>query len=190
MNFKQPLVGWEWGGNRFSLVEVMCADKVVLHIGSEDAGVTGREPLHERIRKVADRVWGVDVVGSPDVSIDFQTETWSVTSIPSCEHIDIVVCTEVLEHLDSVGPFLKNLRTVGADEYLFTVPNAFSRDHYLSAVSGEHELVHPDHRCWFSPYTLENVLRRAGYTPIRKLMVGFTKQTSKFTMEGVAILCR
>lgn len=191
----------------------LATGKSVLHVGCVDEGMTGRETLHQKLGKVAAELIGVDVVAGADCIHDFQVKEWSESVqtnltpdwTPMKTKFDIVICTEVLEHLDCVGPFLRNLRSVGAKEYFFSVPNAFSLQHndtirypYLQVIKGNNrvetiptELVHEDHRCWFSPYTLENVLRKAGYEPKEKFMLGWgDKPASIFTAEGVGILAQ
>ena len=204
MDFRQKLEGWEFGGDRMSLAVRLAKGRRVLHVGCVDEGMASRETLHHKLDKVCKVLIGVDTAprgiefaGSfpkrEFFDLDFQIHRWRF-DIPAA--LDLVVCTEVLEHLDAVGPFLRNLRSVGARAYLFTVPNAFSEQHaeYIGGTAGCPtaecaELVHPDHRCWFSPYTLENCLKHAGYTPIERWMVGRERPASLFRAEGVAILC-
>ena len=82
---------------------------------------------------------------------------------------DTVLVPEVLEHVPDVQGFLRQLDAVGASQYIITVPDAFScfRRHfdYSSGAQTFVEVVHPDHNCWYTPYTLANVI--AKYTPWR-----------------------
>ena len=81
--------------------------------------------------------------------------------------LDRVYANNVLEHVPDVQGFLKQLDAVGAQQYILTVPDAYScfRRHfdYNSGAQTFVEVVHPDHNCWYTPYTLANVICK--YTP-------------------------
>ena len=208
MNFHQPLENWVWGGNRMDLAVKLATGKSVLHVGCVDEGIVSRETLHQKLGKVASKIHGVDVIDKKEDGYTFFNFERNVAKFKTTEYIDngpkepsigtiekvlfpeidIVICTEVLEHLDGVCPLLRNLRSVGAEEYFFSVPNGFSWEH-RSLLGQDIELIHPDHRCWFSPYTLENVLKKAGYEPKEKFMLGWGAQPALvFTAEGVGML--
>lgn len=70
---------------------------------------------------------------------------------------DLVLVPEVMEHVPNVQSFIQDVLSISSKEYLFTVPNMsvaqiFCDDTYSL------EMIHPDHKCWFSPYTLYNVM--------------------------------
>lgn len=47
-----------------------------------------------------------------------------ITRMPFCDHsFDIVICTEVLEHLEKPGAALKELKRVAKKFILITVPH-------------------------------------------------------------------
>ena len=77
---------------------------------------------------------------------------------------DLVLVPEVLEHVPDVQGFLQQLDRVDAAQIIITVPDAYScfRRHfdYSSGAQTFVEVVHPDHNCWYTPYTLTNVLRK------------------------------
>ena len=71
---------------------------------------------------------------------------------------DVVLVPEVMEHVPNVQSFIKDVLSISSNEYFFSVPNAsvaqiFCDDTYAL------EIVHPDHKYWFSPYTLYNVMK-------------------------------
>ena len=76
------------------------------------------------------------------------------------------------EFLQSIIPL-----TTKKTEIMVTAPNAFCNTWIKeNSFSGNEyrELVHPDHKCWFSPYTLANTVRNAykGHKKINFLEIG------------------
>lgn len=74
------------------------------------------------------------------------------------DEYDIIIVPEVMEHVPDVSSFLKDIFSIKSKEYLITVPSMavaeiFCTDEYAL------EAVHPDHKYWFSPYTLYNTLK-------------------------------
>jgi hypothetical protein len=63
-----------------------------------------------------------------------------------------------------VQGFLRQLDAVRAPHVVLTVPDASqcaSRHfEYVGDDQNFVEVVHPDHNCWYSPYTLGNVIRK------------------------------
>ncbi len=74
------------------------------------------------------------------------------------EEYDIVIVPEVMEHVPSVKEFLDNIFSIKSKEYLFTVPSIFSAQLFCDDTYAL-EMVHQDHKYWFSPYTLYNTMR-------------------------------
>lgn len=149
----------------------------VLHLGCVDAGLVEDrfargELMHQKLVKVAAELWGADIDGE---GIAFLREQGFgnlfagdiIDGIPELESqsFDVIVASEVLEHLDNPGLFLdavRNLMTPSRTELIVTVPNAYRLDSLLSMWRGV-ENVHPDHNYWFSYYTLTNLLRKRGF---------------------------
>jgi hypothetical protein len=73
----------------------------------------------------------------------------------------------VLEHVPNVEQFLQQLDAVQAAHVILTVPDAFQcmKRHFDYVGDSETfvEVVHPDHNCWYTPYTLTSTLKK--YTP-------------------------
>lgn len=125
-------------------------DKVVL-----DIGCTG--PISARIRLAAKGYYGFDKAaadGIEAVELDHRPDL-----MPVHEDVEVVICSEFLEHLSNPGYFLLALkeRYPGRTVY-FTVPNAGA--YY---VKDNCEIVNGDHVCWYSYQTLKTLLTRYGY---------------------------
>jgi hypothetical protein len=152
--------------------------KNVLHLGCVDAGFTQQKYnkgllLHDRLYRVANTLWGVDIdeaglnwmraQGYPSL---YQADIVNLTSIPGVlnQNFDLILLTEVLEHLNNPGSFLENIRPLfrTQTEIMITVPNCISLTNFMKYWRGE-ELVHPDHNFWFSFPTLLHLLTKYGY---------------------------
>jgi hypothetical protein len=124
-------------------------DKIVL-----DIGCTG--PISKEIRTVAKQYYGVD--NSPGdwevCDIDHRPD-----QLPKHEDVEVIILSEVLEHLANPGYFLLALKEIypGRTIYL-TVPNAGAYK-----VIDDAECVHKDHVCWYSYTTLKTLLTRYGF---------------------------
>lgn len=74
------------------------------------------------------------------------------------DNYDIVLVPEVMEHVLNVGEFLTNVFSINSKEYLFTVPSMGVAQIFCDDIFCL-ELIHPDHKYWFSPFTLYNVIK-------------------------------
>lgn len=79
---------------------------------------------------------------------------------------DFLLVPETIEHVDNIISFLRNLLDFSNNicEMIITAPNAFCDHHYNRNTDRDNEfieIIHPDHNCWFSPYTLQNVIEKA-----------------------------
>ena len=122
-------------------------DRVVL-----DIGCTG--PISLAIRKAAKGYYGIDKVaadGIEAVELDHRPDL-----MPVHEDVDLVIASEVLEHLSNPGYFLLALQKLycGVETYI-TVPNAGAY-----SVKDGCELVNAEHVCWYSYQTLKALLTR------------------------------
>jgi len=74
---------------------------------------------------------------------------------------DLVLIPEVLEHVDNAKLFLDDMFSIKSKCYFITVPNCeiYSKNMFYDNEYF-HELVHPDHKYWFSAYTLFNICKK------------------------------
>jgi len=158
------------GVPRLDVFAALCAGKRVLHVGCVDWPITDlQRSLHLQLDAHC-RLDGFDIHDEafaqmqPHLKGRLFSDWASVT-----DAYDTVLVPEVLEHVPDVQGFLRQLDTLGAAQYILTVPDAYScfRRHfdYNSGAQTFVEVVHPDHNCWYTPFTLSNVIRK--YTPWR-----------------------
>jgi hypothetical protein len=163
---------------RQDFVVAYAAGKSILHLGCVDAGLSQQkydagQLLHPRLQGVAKTLWGVDVDAA---GLDWmRSQGWKnlyhldiecLDTEPDLlgEPFDLLVLTEVLEHLNNPGKFLEALRPLfrPQTELLLTTPNATSLTNIL-ANRHHQEAVHPEHNFWFSYHTLGTLLGKYGY---------------------------
>lgn len=134
--------------DRAAYLVAKAAGKVVL-----DIGCTG--PISAAIRKVAKLYRGIDRAPQDDAVaiVDLDSESHVM---PRYEDVEVVICSEVLEHLANPGNFLQALRQLYPSQtFYFTVPNAGA----YRVVDGR-ENVHAEHVAWYSYTTLKTLLAR------------------------------
>ena len=166
-----------------------CKDKYVL-----DIGATG--PMHEAICEVAKWCYGVskpsasgvqsDVV-SPNRYTEYIDLDLNPSAIPVVNHVEVVVCGEVIEHLSNPGHFLSRLRQTYKCPIIITVPNAFGDGgRKLLDVQGL-ENCNVDHVAWYSHRTIKTLLERHGFAIKEFYWYGHKGQRPKFS-EGLIVV--
>lgn len=156
------------GRSRLDVFAELCAGKRVLHVGCVDWPITDlQRSLHLQLDKICE-LDGFDINTGAFAQMQPHLHGALYSRWEDVPHdYDLVLVPEVLEHVPDVQGFFAELDAVGAPEYLITVPDAYScmRRHfdYNAGAQTFVEVVHPDHNCWYTPFTLANVLRK--YTP-------------------------
>jgi SAM-dependent methyltransferase len=164
--------------SRADWLERLCGDThgEIAHLGCADSPYTAELMaagmlLHERLVRVA-TVTGFDVDAAALALLRARMPAerlvvGDVTAdIPPDEHgrYALVVAGEVLEHVPNAEAFLLGCgRLLAAGGRLcITVPNACCPKIGVRCLAGR-ESVHPDHRVYYSPRTLQRTLEGAGY---------------------------
>ncbi len=174
--FKVPSVRVEKG--RYDFILQRCQGKRVLHLGCVDEGLIQRRLglgtlLHSELEKVAKEVWGVDrsnegieVLRAHCKGKLFVGDVERLQEIKELEgeKFDVIVASELIEHVNNAGAFLQSARSLFAPHtvMILTTPNAFRLTEILHSLLG-YEYVHPDHNYWFSWKTLSTLLEKHGY---------------------------
>lgn len=160
-----------------------CTGKRVLHVGCAAAArfeqrLAGGFALHPLLAEVAAGLLGVDI-DEDALELVRKAGFTQLLNADLCEspepvirelekHMggcDVILCGEVLEHVPNAGKMLAGVREVSRRfdaGVILTVPNAFFLRGFLRACAGG-ELVHPDHKCYYSSKTMETLLRQSGY---------------------------
>ena len=195
-----------------------CAGKSVLHLGCVDYPFLDRrlaegELLHQRLNAVAGTLYGVDidergleVLRSRGFDNLFHGDIEDLRRLPIDRKFDVVLASEVLEHLANPGRFLSAVHEyVSADgRLILSVPNALNARIFLNVALGR-ETVHQDHTCYFSPNTLSRILEvhrfqidelfpywcelRSGLWSLYDRAVRTTRLISPWYGEGLVVAC-
>lgn len=159
-------VGSLAGVPRLDVMSQICRGKKVLHVGCVDFPITDiTNNLHLQLESVCASLDGFDVNSEafeqlqPYVSGQLFDDWDQVVG-----EYDVVLVPEVLEHVDNVAEFLGRLSALKARAYFITVPDAFQcfKQHFDYNAGSETfvEIVHPDHNCWYTPFTLQNTIKK------------------------------
>lgn len=154
------------GRSRLEVFAQLCAGLRVLHMGCADWPITDpATSLHVALEPHCARLDGFDIHAealaglAPYVKGGLYSKLEDVTA-----EYDLILVPEVLEHVPDVGGFLAQLHALNAPNIVITVPDAYQcfKRHfdYVPANETFVEVVHPDHNCWYTPYTLSNVISK------------------------------
>lgn len=189
MEFRHPLPGATLVQGRHPFIVERCRAKAVLHVGCVDAGLLEErfargDLLHQKLQKVARRLIGTDIdddgirfMGAHGIEDVYRVDLSDAKAALPFEGqtFDVIVLSEVVEHLLNPGQMLQRLQDLmlpEVTELLVTVPNAFTVNNLLHMARGV-EYVHPDHNCYFSHVTLRNLLLKSGLRIAEELAYTF-----------------
>ena len=150
--------------NRLDLFVPLVKSKSVLHVGNIDWPITDpQNSLHLRLAEVANNIDGIDpnIEGSEDIKIKNGKQYHKWNEVKGKTY-DLILVPEVIEHVDSYRKFFNNLDTVNGP-IMVTAPCAWACNSFFEKRENIFlEVVHPDHNCWFSPFTLKNTIEKYG----------------------------
>lgn len=160
--------------SRVDFLKEFVKDKNVLHVGFADYPITDiSQNLHLLLAPLCSRIDGIDLNLTEEIKKILTVDNGNLFS--SWDNIkdqyDVIIVPEVIEHVNNLEDFFKLL-----DQYkgtlIITAPDAYTLSKNFRAISENEynfqEIVHPDHNCWFSPYTLQNVINK--YSKNRKVV--------------------
>lgn len=164
-------------GDRFEFFKEVCDGRRVLHIGCTDWPIF--EPgynLHIYLFEFCEELHGLDI------DIDGIKELRKYVDGPYYNDFDQVnnlvfdVCLvpETIEHVDNVRTFLEQLSKINSEYFYITAPNCFAQSHIERNYDQDNffiEVVHPDHNCWYSPYTLKNQIEKYSNLEVEEIFL-------------------
>lgn len=143
-----------------------CKNKDVIHFGCTDWPIFNpKNNLHIKLSTYTHTIDGfdIDVDGITNLKKYVDQDYYSSFKELPKKKYDICLIPETIEHVDNVRDFLENISKINAPKFLITAPNCFSKGRHKRNYMGKDyfvELVHPDHNCWYSPYTLKNQIEK------------------------------
>jgi len=153
--------------SRLDFLKSLVKDLKVLHVGFVDYPITKpKKNLHLRIASECSRIDGIDPNASEEVKQILAVPNGDIydawVDVPN--DYDIIIVPEVIEHVDNVALFLQQLDKVRG-KLIITAPCAYKLSNNFKEEQGVYiETVHPDHNCWYTPYTLKNVINKYSKT--------------------------
>ncbi|WP_296227976.1 glycosyltransferase [Ralstonia sp. UBA689] len=174
--------------SRVDVFRRLCEGKRVLHIGCADWPITDpKTSLHLALEPVCAKLDGFDIHAEALDALKPYTRGRLFSRFEDIQdQYDIVLAPEVMEHVPDVAGFLKQLDSLNTHSYVITVPDAFQcharHFDYLSDTQTFVEVVHPDHNCWYTPYTLSNTIKK--YTPWNIDGIWFFNAISLFVLAS------
>jgi len=156
-----------------------CRGARVLHLGCVDHPflhdrLAAGDLLHAAIHRVAAELWGIDLdragldtLRAAGFANLYEADIEQLESAAITGRFDVIVAGEIVEHLTRPGAFLAQVPRLLAPggRLLVTVPSAQSIRLAANALRGV-EVVHPDHKAYFSPHTLTELLESSELTVV------------------------
>jgi hypothetical protein len=174
--FRQPLVFYKIF-ERLNLFEFYCKNKKILHVGCTDYPIFDpKDNLHITLNKLTSDIHGLDLdTEGIRVLKQYVDKPYFSFFVEVTESYDVCLIPEVIEHVDNFSLFLKDIEKVDAKLFIITAPNAFAKRHikrnFLKHNQLSIEINHPDHNCWFSPFTLKNVIEKYSRLRVQKIFL-------------------
>ncbi|MBO8161962.1 MAG: glycosyltransferase [Thermosipho sp. (in: Bacteria)] len=185
---------------RKQFIAKYCKGKRVLHLGCVDSGLTEErmkqgQLLHAQLAKVTKKLWvldidkkGIDLLKKYGFDNLVVHDLEKIDTLDIKEEFDVIVASEVLEHLSNPGLFLKGLYNKFPNcELIITVPNAYSWVAMQSMVN-RIETVHEDHKYYFSYQTLKTLLESHGFKIKKWGVYTWIYNNTKFQKELSTLL--
>lgn len=160
-----------------------CINKSVLHLGFIQHShlykqkIAENDWLHAKIGRVASRLVGIDYLTKTVDEIEdeygydvYAGDVMELSTVPLEEYFDVIVCGELIEHIENPGLFLDGVKRFchKDTEIILTTPNPWSNSRIQLIQSGvlEDQWLNPEHTMWFSFQTMNQLLDRKGYSCI------------------------
>lgn len=156
--------------DRKIILEPYIKGRKVLHIGCTDYPIFDpKNNLHLDLSTSCKELHGMDI---DERGIEILSKYFPGKYFNNIKDVDklydTVLVPETIEHVDNIQQFLTEINNINAKIYIISGPNCFHK-HFKNGFKGNSERfiesVHPDHNCWFSPYTLKNCIEK--YTSLR-----------------------
>jgi 2-polyprenyl-3-methyl-5-hydroxy-6-metoxy-1,4-benzoquinol methylase len=156
-----------------------CEGARVLHLGCVDhpflhERLASGDLLHAAIDGMAAELSGVDLdragldtLRAAGFENLYEADVEHLDELALTGPFDVIVAGEIIEHLTSPGAFLRQVPRLLAPggRLLVTVPSAQSIRLAANALRRV-EVVHPDHKAYFSPHTLTELLASSALTVV------------------------
>jgi 2-polyprenyl-3-methyl-5-hydroxy-6-metoxy-1,4-benzoquinol methylase len=149
------------------LVEIS-RDKKVLDVGcvGQDRQIDDEDWLHNKLKRVCKDIDGIDIV--QDKIDKLRERGYSVYTADQLGHLgkryDVVIMSDILEHVDNPVDFLKFYSGFLEDEGIIavTTPNANRVRNFVEILLNNDYPLNLEHTMWLCPKTFLEIAERAG----------------------------
>lgn len=165
----------------------LCREKSVLHLGCVqhsdlyERKIKENDWLHQKIDAVSKRCVGVDYLEDDVIKIrekyGYEIYFGNVTDLKSIENevtnnkYEVIVCGELIEHVDNPGLMLDVIKTLMNKNsiLIITTPNPWAslRIKFIKKGVLEEKWLNKEHVGWYSYQTLKQLLERKGYSEVQ-----------------------
>ena len=171
--------------SKFGRILDLCDGKDVLDCGCigdvADSPEEAKQASHEQIARRAKYCLGIDI-WKDEVekrkAMGYNMVVGNVETMSLGRQFDVVVASDLIEHLANPGLFLdrarEHLRAGGL--LCIVTPNAHSLNTSAKALLGVRTAVNPEHTCWYDPTTLRQLLARHGFRPREEYWQDYRKR--------------
>lgn len=159
-----------------AVLDVGCVDSRPAREGARTRIDRKPDLLFQRIVQLNPDVLGVDIDATGVdrlIELGHQAACADVETMDLRRRFDTIVAGEIIEHLENPGHFLRNMLRHLVDDGVLIVstPNPFYAAQTWKIWRYGRPSIHEDHTCWFDPITLEQLLRRTGFTVVEAYWV-------------------
>jgi SAM-dependent methyltransferase len=191
-------MAWPCHFRKEPILTDLCRGKTVLNLGCVNHTVEAISLpnfQHAQLARVAKRIVGIDyeragveelVKSGFDVRYADAQNFDLTDEFP--EKFQVVVASEIIEHLSNVGNFLDCItKHLTPDGFLIlTTPHAYGIAFFMEVLVFGEERINDDHTATFSKKNIELLLRRHGLTPVDFFWL--TQDSSKLHIHQTLLL--
>lgn len=163
---------------RASFLRELLKNKDVLHVGCTDyPKLDVNSNLHIQLFNSCRKLDGLDLDLDGIEQLKKYVDGNFFSKIEDIkDEYDVILIPEVIEHVDNICSFLQSFNYIKAKYVIITGPCFFGHLYsgffdYKSEIKGKNsglieketdfiEEIHPDHNCWYTPYTLCNIINK------------------------------
>src|SRR5690554_5159165 len=157
--------------DKFDYIVDYCKNKHVLDVGciGQDKTIESDTWLHGRIKKVASKLIGADIIESEITRLKqlgfniMKPEELSEAN----EKFDLIIMGDVIEHVNDPGQFLAFYAQFLKDngEMIICTPNSFGIRYILQVFFYGKPSTNEEHTMAFDPYVMLELFQRIGLKP-------------------------
>lgn len=170
--------------SKFGRILELVEGKDVLDCGCIGSAAESRDEVrqtsHEQIALKAKYCLGVDIWREEiekRKTMGYNVVWGNVERMSLERTFDVIVASDLIEHLANPGLFLERAREHLRDRGLLCLvtPNAHSLNTSAKGFLGFRAAVNPEHTCWYDPTTLRQLLARYGFRPVEEYWQDYVK---------------